>query len=134
MNILRKGSKLYSISKNKCPRCHEGSFWPNPPLKNLLFNRGRLNNNCSNCGLKFEIELGFWYGAMYISYALGVLLMLIIWLLQVIFFPMVDIKHLILFIMLSIVLFCPYNFFFSRLIWINFFVCFSDNKSAIKNS
>ena len=133
MNILRKGSKLYSISKNKCPRCHEGSFWPNSPLKNLLFYRGRLNNNCSNCGLKFEIELGFWYGAMYISYALGVLLMLIIWLLQVIFFPMVNIKQLILFIMLSIILFCPYNFFFSRLIWINFFVSFSDNKTFIKN-
>jgi len=26
MKILRKGSKLYSVSKNKCPKCHEASF------------------------------------------------------------------------------------------------------------
>ena len=87
MKILRKGSKFYSVSKNKCPKCHEASFWPNSPLRNLLFNRGKLNKKCSNCGLEFEIELGFWYGAMYISYALGVLLMLFIWLIHFIFFP-----------------------------------------------
>ena len=133
MKILRKGSKFYSVSKNKCPRCHEGSFWPNSPLRNLLFNKGHLNKNCSNCGLKFEIELGFWYGAMYISYALGVLLILLIWLLQMVFFPFVAVNHTIIFIMLSIILFCPYNFFYSRLIWINFFVPFSDNKTDLKN-
>ena len=132
MNIFKKGSKFYSISKNKCPRCHEGSFWPNSPLKNLIFNKGSLNNNCSYCGLKFEIELGFWYGAMYISYALGVLLMLIIWLLHFLIFPNVDIKDLIIFIMLSIILFCPYNFFFSRLIWINLFVSFSPSKKTFR--
>ena len=133
MKILRKGSKLYSVSKNKCPKCHEASFWPNSPLRNLIFNRGQLNKKCSNCGLQFEIELGFWYGAMYISYALGVLLMLLIWLIHFIFFPLIDVKHLIIFIMLSIILFCPYNFFYSRLIWINFFVSFSDTKSNTKN-
>lgn len=133
MKILRKGSKFYSVLKNKCPKCHEGTFWPNSPLRNLLFNRGRLNKNCSNCGLKFEIELGFWYGAMYVSYALGVLLMLLMWLIQFILFPAIDIKYLIIFIMLSIILFCPYNFFYSRLIWINFFVSFSDTKTCLKN-
>ena len=134
MKLFRKGSKLYSILKNKCPRCHEGSFWPNPPLKNLIYNKGLLNNNCFYCGFKFEIELGFWYGAMYISYALGVLLILITWLFQTIFFPLINIINLIIFIMLSIILFCPYNFFFSRLIWINIFVSFSSNISKISSN
>jgi hypothetical protein len=128
MKILKKGSKLYSISKNKCPRCHEGLFWPYPPVKNLIHNNGDLTKNCSYCDLKFEIELGFWYGAMYVSYALGVGLILIICLLQFILFPSIDVMSLIFFITISVILFSPYNFFFSRLIWINFFVGFSSDR------
>lgn len=126
--IMRKGSKFYSIIKNKCPKCHEGSFWPNSPLKNLINNKGHLNSNCSNCNLKFEIELGFWFGAMYVSYALGVSLILLIWLLQLFFLPNLSVNYLIMFIMISIIFFSPYNFYYSRLIWINLFVSYSHNK------
>ena len=133
MLIFKKGTKLYSILMNKCPRCHTGKFWPNNnPYKSLFLKSSNEYLFCKNCNLKFEIEVGFWYGAMYISYALGVLLMLIIWLLHFLIFPIVDIKALIIFIMLSIILFCPYNFFFSRLIWINLFVSFSPSKKAFR--
>lgn len=127
---LKKGAKLYSILRNKCPRCHVGDFWPNLPLKNLFLNKGDLNQNCSCCGLKYEIELGFWYGAMYVSYALGVALILFIWLLQIFLFPSVDVLNLIFFTMISVVVFSPYNFFYSRLIWINFFVSYQSVNEA----
>ena len=31
-----------------------------------------MNENCSQCGLRFEVEPGFFFGAMYISYAVTV--------------------------------------------------------------
>jgi hypothetical protein len=68
-----KTGKLYSIFFNKCPRCNKGKFWKsNNPYYNLFFNGGENHNNCLNCDLKFEIEPGFFYGAMYISYGLGI--------------------------------------------------------------
>ena len=29
-----------------------------------------MYDNCPNCGLRFEIEPGFFYGAMFVSYAI----------------------------------------------------------------
>ncbi len=31
-----------------------------------------MKDACSHCGLKFELEPGFFYGAMYVSYAFSV--------------------------------------------------------------
>ena len=31
-----------------------------------------MNEHCPRCGLKFEIEPGYFYAAMYVSYALNV--------------------------------------------------------------
>ncbi|XOV95090.1 MAG: DUF983 domain-containing protein [Bacteroidota bacterium] len=33
---------------------------------------GKMNETCSNCGLKYELEPGFFYGAMYVSYTISV--------------------------------------------------------------
>ena len=35
-------------------------------------NFSSVKNNCANCGVKFETEPGFFWGAMYFSYALNV--------------------------------------------------------------
>lgn len=37
-----------------------------------------MDTHCAVCGLKFEIEPGFFWGAMYVSYALTVGMMLIL--------------------------------------------------------
>ena len=37
----------------------------------------RMHETCPHCGLKFEIEPGFFWGAMYFSYAFGVALSVI---------------------------------------------------------
>lgn len=36
-----------------------------------------MHANCSNCGLRYEIEPGFFIGAMYVSYAITVGMMLV---------------------------------------------------------
>ncbi|MEY3351296.1 MAG: hypothetical protein RIQ50_1407 [Bacteroidota bacterium] len=66
-----KQSYLYSVLNNKCPRCRQG---------NLFFSRNaykpgeftKMNEQCPVCGQPTEIEVGFYYGTGYVSYALTV--------------------------------------------------------------
>lgn len=65
--------KIGSAIKMKCPRCGEGELYDRTNLFSLkgIFS---MHKNCSNCGLKYEKEVGFFYGAMYISYMLNIAL------------------------------------------------------------
>jgi|JI10StandDraft_1071094.scaffolds.fasta_scaffold1228533_2 hypothetical protein len=44
------------------------------PLKQLL----DMPERCPQCGLKFELQTGFWWGTGYVSYALSVALIAIL--------------------------------------------------------
>lgn len=60
----------------RCPRCRRGGmFKNNNPYKKLklkyIFD---MYDNCPVCKQKFDLEVGFWYGTGYVSYALTVLL------------------------------------------------------------
>lgn len=123
MALIPKGSKLYSILYNYCPQCHEGRFWAtNNPFKNMLLKDDGSSNYCNKCKLKFDLEVGFWYGAMYVSYALGVLILVFSWIMVLVLFPKMEIEYEIGIISGAILLFGPLNYHLSRLIWINFFI------------
>ena len=68
---LQKGQKLYSILKFKCPHCHEGEFFEDRNPYNLS-SMSKTFERCPKCDRKFSMEPGFYYGAMYVSYAIGV--------------------------------------------------------------
>ncbi|KAB2813675.1 DUF983 domain-containing protein [Phaeocystidibacter luteus] len=71
--MLGKGTKVYGILKNKCPRCHEGDVFPNKnPYQ--LSKLTKVNDHCDVCGQSFEPEPNFYYGAMYVSYGFNVAL------------------------------------------------------------
>jgi len=66
-----KKSYLYSTLTNKCPRCREGAlFTSNNPYK--LSKITAMNDHCPVCRQPTEIEVGFYYGTGYVSYALTV--------------------------------------------------------------
>lgn len=118
-----KTGKLYSIFFNKCPRCNKGKFWKsNNPYYNLFLNGGENHSHCLNCDLKFEIEPGFFYGAMYISYGLGIGIGSLILIISLAVFQMKNILLLSLIIGTSILILAPVNYFLSRLIWLNAFI------------
>ena len=71
-----EASKGLAIIKSKCPQCQSGKMF-NYPFYNLK-KFMEMDTNCKVCGLKYEVELGFFWGAMYVSYALTVGLMLVI--------------------------------------------------------
>ncbi len=58
---------LRGIVFGRCPRCRKGHIFK-PGLAGLLF----LNDVCAVCGLRFLRESGYYLGAMYVSYGLGV--------------------------------------------------------------
>ena len=65
-----KPNYFWSIFTHKCPRCRRGPMFsqPNPwRLKKVL----DMPEKCPECGQPFELEVGFWYGTGYVSYALS---------------------------------------------------------------
>jgi uncharacterized protein (DUF983 family) len=64
-------SLVAGILGMKCPNCRKGSMYVNKsifPLKRMM----DMPERCAVCGQKMEIEVGFYYGTGYVSYALSV--------------------------------------------------------------
>ncbi len=71
---MKDVSKLQAILGTKCPRCRTGEIFKFPFSRLSRFTETR--DNCPVCGLKYEVEPGFFFGAMYISYAFTVAIMI----------------------------------------------------------
>lgn len=67
---MGKFEKIKALIDCKCPRCRIGKVFSGSPY---AFKKNRTNEVCSHCGLFFEIELGYFYSAMYISYLMIIL-------------------------------------------------------------
>lgn len=72
---LEKTPGYLSATLNcKCPRCRKGDLFQYKNAYNLKDgNYMKMNERCSECGQPTEIELGFYYGTSYVSYALTIL-------------------------------------------------------------
>jgi uncharacterized protein (DUF983 family) len=117
---MEKGTKLYSIIKQKCPKCHDGDLFE---YKNSYRFKDitTMYEHCPHCGLKYEQEPGFFYGAMYVSYALTVALWVT---LAVVIFTFNNISPW-LFLGIGVAtlfLLLPIIYRLSRAIWLNIFV------------
>ena len=90
-----------------CPRCRQGRVF-----------RGwiTVNERCPVCNLKFEREQGYFIGALYVSYLLGIpivgALMLIYWWLT----PW-HLETLLLAAFLTFQLFVPVVLRFAKVVW-----------------
>jgi uncharacterized protein (DUF983 family) len=68
----RVGFSLRALGKGRCPRCKQGQVFRDGVLGLL----GAMHDRCPVCGLVFLRESGYFLGAMYVSYGLGVLTIL----------------------------------------------------------
>ena len=119
MFFMKKGTKLYSILKFKCPVCHEGDFLVAHPynIKHL----GDVREKCNSCGESYSKEPGFYFGAMYVAYALGVALFVAVWVSTYLFFPSLSSFWKISIVAILSLLLSPYFFSLSKIIYANFF-------------
>ena len=130
--MFKKGFKLYSIVNNKCPKCNDGQFFKDNNmlhLKNLL----KMHKYCPKCGIKYEIEPGFYYGAMYVSYGLtvggAIATFIILWLIGL------DLLTIFIGIFIMLILFTPLTLRLSRLLYGNMFIHYNPdykNEEGIK--
>ena len=123
---LLKGSKIYSILTGTCPVCHTGKMYCEPNAYKLSKTL-KMHERCPHCNTKFKIEPSFFYGAMYVSYPVGIIFAGIAF---VITFFFLDLGRLVTFgvIALLMLILLPVILRLSRNIWINFFFKYNKEK------
>ncbi len=114
----------------KCPRCRKGNlFVERNPYK--LSSIMKMNEPCPVCGQPFELEVGFYYGSGYISYALSIALSvasLIAW--WVFVGLSVNDNRIFYWLIFNAVLLLalqPLIMRLARAIWLSFFVRYDKN-------
>ncbi|WP_291962191.1 DUF983 domain-containing protein [Maribacter sp.] len=131
--MLKKGNKLYSILTGSCPRCHKESMYldKNPYHMGKIF---KMHERCSHCDLKYKIEPSFFYGAMYVSYGVGIAFAVAAFVIAYLFVG-ADLIETFIAIIATLVVFMPVIMRLSRNIWINMFVTYDPNATNnFKNS
>ena len=130
--MLKKGSKLNSILTGSCPKCHEESMYfdQNPYNLKIIY---KMHEKCSHCGTKYQIEPSFFYGAMYVSYGLGVAISVAAFIVSFVFFGSSIITSFIA-IVVSLVVLMAVIMRLSRNIWINIFISYDKDWKTHKNA
>lgn len=112
-------SQLTDIMSEKCPKCGVGHVFSkkgNP----LLFQIPKMNEHCSECGHKFEREPGYFFGSMYVSYALTIAEMVGVFIISRFVFGLSYVNIVITIGIVSFLL-GAFNFRLSRMLWIYMF-------------
>ncbi len=123
--MFKKGSKLYGILKGVCPKCHHESMYtnPNPYAVTQLF---EMQDNCSHCNTKYKMEPSFFYGSMYVSYAVGIAFAVAAFVISYLFLGS-SLKVAFVAIVAVMFIFYPVIIRVSRNIWINLFMSYDKN-------
>jgi len=104
---------IKTIIQMRCPCCGKGEMFQQPGLYNIR-NMSKMNATCSNCGLNFNEEPGFYWGAMYVSYGFVVAELIVF---VGVLYLLIGFSNLIIFTALLAVLslaIAPFNFRISR--------------------
>ena len=129
--MFSKGNKLYSILTGTCPRCHEESMYLNKNPYNITETL-KIEDKCSNCGLRYRMEPSFFYGSMYVSYGVGIAFAVAAFVISYLLFNTTLLTSFI-WIVITLVLFSPIIMRLSRNIWINLFMDFDADISKESN-
>lgn len=129
--MLKKGTKLYSILTGTCPKCQRESMYVNPNPYHISESM-KMHDHCSHCGTKYKMEPNFFFGAMYVSYGVAVLIGILIFLLGH-FVLRLPIKTTFISILVILMLLMPWVTRVSRNIYINMFIGYDPNAANCGN-
>ncbi len=102
---------------SKCPKCRIGNMYVGSAYG---FKRQRMNDVCPHCGFRFEIEPGYFYAAMYVSYAFSIVQVVATGLLT---YQLTESESPWVYlgaIGAVILIFAPFNFRYSRLVLLHY--------------
>ena len=121
---------VYSTATNTCPHCHKGKVFENNnpySFKNGL----TMKDSCTECHLKYEREPGFFYGALYVSYALMSGIFIVWFIADLLWFHMDAVKLMAIVVSSMIILFSVV-YRSARIVWLNFFFRYDKNYATEK--
>jgi hypothetical protein len=121
--MFPKGSAGYSILHRKCPHCHEGEFLVSRNPYDLS-HAGDLLEGCEVCRRKYAPEPGFYYGGMYVSYALAVAQSVAVYIAVGVLFPMTSPTTRLWWVLGALILLTPVIYAWSKVLWANLFIKF----------
>ena len=116
---------IMSVISCKCPKCREGDLFVNK--KAFQYKRFLdVHDNCPKCNQDFQIEAGFYLGAMFVSYGLTIALTVAIFVAFIVF----NIYSLVPFLIttgICLTVTTPIILRVSRSIWITMSVGYKSN-------
>ena len=119
--MSHENSITYSMLALRCPRCREGKMFA-PGISYIPAKFMKMNERCSCCGQSFEPEPGYYFGAMFVSYAINTALLVAVWLALYVLVEEITTTMMITALLIVVLGFLPYTFRLSRVLWINIFV------------
>ena len=105
---MRPFARAKAAFLQRCPRCYEGRVFKSAAV---------MNEKCPRCGLTFQREPGYFLGAMYYSYGMGVVFLAVVTLALMWAFPGHDDRLMVLCAAVLFVPFVPLVFRWSRILW-----------------
>jgi uncharacterized protein (DUF983 family) len=107
--MRRFGPAIWALVRLRCPRCRRGR---------MFHGSFAMNDPCPECGLVFQREEGYFLAAMYVSYALSVVLIGGAYWAVTSWLPGIGVVPTMLLTLSMYLPFAPAVFRYSRGIWI----------------
>lgn len=110
---------ISAMLQAKCPRCREGDMFQCSLFNITRFSK--MHQTCPDCHQKFEVEPGFFIGAMYVSYAMSVGLFLITGLVLYHLFDDPELWVYLTVITILVIVLLPFLYRYSRVLYLYWF-------------
>lgn len=120
---------LKGIVEGVCPVCGTGKIFNHSPF--LSLKPPAMNTSCSHCGHMFEKEAGFFWGAMFVSYAFTVVEIIATILVSRLFLSGELDTRVVWPVVAVIILLSTFNYKLSRIVWIYFFAPKKSRRSSV---
>ena len=121
-------SFIHSLLFLRCPKCRTGKMFQHKPYS--FKGVSSLNKKCPHCNTPYSLEPSFFYGSMYVSYALGVALAVAVYVLLLLVGLGKNALTAFFIIATAIIVLSPYVYQLSKVIWASFFIKYDSKKSS----
>ena len=124
-------SRFGAMIRNRCPHCRIGEVFPFSAFS-LKFHK--MHDQCPVCRQDFIIEPGFYYGAMYISYAITIAIEVAVFMVLYVFFHDPELWIYIVAITVTLLILSPLVFRISRMLMLTYFGSVKYDPGAARKS
>lgn len=130
---MKRRSLGNAMLNGKCPRCREGNIFPVAMMSYLKLTD--VHHKCPNCEAVLTPEPDFFYGAMYISYAFSVALVINILLVLNYLFDDPEISVYVITVVVANFLLLPLMLRYSKVLYLYWVgkLKYDPTKASLKN-